>query len=288
MQPESKSVSIVGCGWLGTALARHMLSQNWLVRGSARTQEHLSALREVGIAASYCDVSPDHLEAEDRTLLQSNALVISIPPGRRSGHCEGFPQRIERLLERTNLEGRALVFLSSTSVYGTPAGIVREDSPLRPETASGHALVAAEAVVRRIAPHGVVCRLGGLIGPGRHPGRFLAGKQNVKQASSAVNLVHQRDCVEILAQLLAKPPSGETFNVVADAHPTRQEYYVQAATRLGLAPPTFAPSDDHPGKIVNNEKIRRLLDYTFYFPNPTVCLADSDSHGVSTVAATAF
>jgi len=40
-----------------------------------------------------------------------------------------------------------------------------------------------------------VIRLAGLIGPGRNPARFFAGKTNIPNGNAPVNLIHLDDCI---------------------------------------------------------------------------------------------
>ena len=42
-----------------------------------------------------------------------------------------------------------------------------------------------------------VIRFGGLYGPGRHPGNFLARKKELAGASNPVNMIHLEDCIGI-------------------------------------------------------------------------------------------
>ena len=48
---KSKSVSIIGCGWLGLPLAEFLVQQGFHVRGSTTRAEKLKPLEEKGIEA---------------------------------------------------------------------------------------------------------------------------------------------------------------------------------------------------------------------------------------------
>ena len=55
---------------------------------------------------------------------------------------------------------------------------------------------------------------------------------------------------------------GEIFNVVADVHPTRREYYKIKDKRNQT-------SDIKTGyKIVDNTKMKEIINYTLQYPNP--------------------
>jgi hypothetical protein len=58
------------------------------------------------------------------------------------------------------------------------------------------------------------------------------------------------------------------FNVCADEHPIKADFYRKQAEIQGFVPPTFLPDVTPRYKIVNNEKIKKTLDYQFVFPDP--------------------
>jgi nucleoside-diphosphate-sugar epimerase len=47
-----KSISIIGCGWLGTPLARHFIAKGWEVHGTTTSAEKIPDLEEMGIRTS--------------------------------------------------------------------------------------------------------------------------------------------------------------------------------------------------------------------------------------------
>jgi hypothetical protein len=80
-----------------------------------------------------------------------------------------------------------IIFTSSTSVYGDTHGTVKENSPRNPSTASGRVLKELEDWLHNLPGTSVdILRLAGLVGPARHPGRFLPGKrrQTVNRGST--------------------------------------------------------------------------------------------------------
>jgi hypothetical protein len=60
---------------------------------------------------------------------------------------------------------------------------------------------------------------------------------------------------------------GEVFNCCADTHPTKREFYTQAAESIGAPVPQFADSGDRSFKIISNEKVKRFLNYEFLHPD---------------------
>jgi len=71
-------VSILGCGWFGTALAVHLLNDGFDVKGSATSKEKVSVLQQRGIP-SY-DIKLDqevNLLSPNSDFWLSDALIIS-------------------------------------------------------------------------------------------------------------------------------------------------------------------------------------------------------------------
>lgn len=83
-----------------------------------------------------------------------------------------------------------IIFTSSTSVYGDAPGVMKEGTERRPVTASGKVLKELEDWLHNLPGTQVdIVRLAGLVGPGRHPGRFCreigAGRAACRQSCSS-------------------------------------------------------------------------------------------------------
>ncbi len=112
-----------------------------------------------------------------------------------------------------------------------------------------------------------IVRFGGLIGYSRNPGKFFCKGGLVNNPDSNVNLIHRDDCIEIISQIVKQEVWGEVFNCCADTHPTKREYYTQAAKTIGLPAPDFQNSDPKSLKIISNQKVKRFLNYEFWHPD---------------------
>ncbi len=264
----SQKVSIVGCGWLGLPLARHLQSQGWAVAGSGRRPETLQALESAGIPASRLEIDQAIQCDRPEILFAADTLVINIPPGRQDGG-NSYAERIALLVALARKHGvQQALFVSSTAVYRDEASY-----PLCDESASlcdsPRALMMREAerVVREGIPRSIILRPAGLVGGERHPGRFLAGRHGVAGAQAPVNLVHRDDVIGAIQCLLTRAPWGETFNLAAPDHPSRGDFYPLAARRLGLAEPIFS---DQPqaGKRICSDKLVTALGFHFRYPDP--------------------
>ena len=117
-----------------------------------------------------------------------------------------------------------------------------------------------------------VVRFGGLIGLDRNPAHFFSGRKNIP-GEVPVNLIHSTDCINIISEIICNNIWGEVFNACCPIHPTRTEFYIQAAEIFGLAIPQFINSTEN-YKIVNSDKLQKRLGYTFRYASPMDYLAE--------------
>ncbi|HCA7249447.1 TPA: SDR family oxidoreductase [Escherichia coli] len=246
-----KKVAIVGLGWLGMPLAMSLSARGWQVTGSKTTQDGVEAARMSGIDSYLLRMEPELVcDSDDLdALMDADALVITLPA-----------HRIPRI-----------IFTSSTSVYGDAQGTVKETTPRNPVTNSGRVLEELEDWLHNLPGTSVdILRLAGLVGPGRHPGRFFAGK-TAPDGEHGVNLVHLEDVIGAITLLLQAPKGGHIYNICAPAHPARNVFYPQMARLLGLEPPQFRNSlDSGKGKIIDGSRICNELGFEYQYPDPLV------------------
>ena len=276
---RTKTVSLLGCGWLGIPLASGLQTRDVFVRGSTTNPARISILSSLGIEPLLLRIEPledgdifSDSPAADR-FFDSSTLVIDIPPETALG-ADYHPAQISAILARVNLPSvQHILYVSSTSVYGSHQGAVDEETELLPDQGSGQILKRAEKMLTDYArKHSVgltIVRPGGLIGPGRHPGLFLAGRKGAVNGESPVNLIHQLDLVDFLTSLIVDHPTAagtvEIYNAVSTHHPLRSEFYPRAALAIGVEPPLFLPNETPPTKTVGSEKIRRVTGFVARF-----------------------
>lgn len=265
-----KKVSILGCGWLGLPLAEYLIKSGYIVKGSTRTKNDIPHLDALGIEPSLIILDPEIRGEGLNNFFDSNILIINFPPERRDDIVEYHQLQMESLIKSIlHSTISKVLFVSSTSVYPEVNGVVSEGEVQPPSKPSGQALKKVEELLKSYTRFDTtILRLAGLIGYDRKPGRFLAGKKEVKNGQAPVNLIHQDDCVHIIYQIIQQNIWNETFNACADLHPTRKDYYINAANKLRVTPPTFIETASFKYKIVSNEKLKRKLNYKYKYPDP--------------------
>jgi nucleoside-diphosphate-sugar epimerase len=156
-----------------------------------------------------------------------------------------------------------VVLISSTGVYGDNNTVVNEMDEPKPDSESGKDLLEAENILKRETSFTTtIIRFAGLIGPGRDPGRFFAGKTDVPNGDAPVNLINLTDCLGISYAIIDKKAFGNTYNAVTPQHPTRAEFYTKAAERSGLEKPQFI-REKRTWKIIESVNVPKLLQYTY-------------------------
>ncbi|SHG57591.1 NAD-dependent epimerase/dehydratase family protein [Flavobacterium defluvii] len=271
-----KKISILGCGWLGLPLAKKLIEKGISVKGSTTSESKLSILEDSGINPFLVILSEveGNIEGEsisgniDDFLAESEILIIDIPPKLRAVTSDSnkvFVQKIENLIsfiEKSSIT--KVLFVSSTSVYGDGNELITEETNLNPETESGKQLVLAEAILQKNQNfETTILRFGGLIGEDRHPVKFLAGKENLENTDAPINLIHQKDCIAIIEEIINQQKWNEVFNAVAPFHPTRKDYYTQKAEQQNLVLPKFSSEKSNIKKVISSEKIENILNYQF-------------------------
>ncbi len=261
-----KQISILGCGWLGLPLAKSLIEKGFDIQGSTTSSEKMTLFKEIGINPFLIYLNEAQIEGNILEFLEnSEILIIDIPPKLRSDSKENFVQKIKNLIPFIeNAIVKKVIFVSSTSVYADENSIVTEQTIPKSKTESAKQLLQAEQFLQNNKNFKTtIIRFGGLIGEDRNPIHFLAGRKNIENPNASINLIHQKDCIEIIKRIIATNCWGEIFNAVAPLHKTRKEYYSQKAIELNLSLPEFDESKPSIGKTISSEKVMRVLNYTF-------------------------
>lgn len=263
------SISIIGCGWLGIPLSEQLISDGWNVLGTTTSREKIKHLQQIGIKPYLIDLP--NKEFKDPELFDTDFLLINIPPGRRNPNVlRDYPKSVAQILGQARLSKKIkkVIFISSTSVYGSNEDFIDENSDAKPHTDSGQSILAAEGFVTSSKIPYIILRFGGLAGPGRHPGYFLAGRKKLDSGNQAINFLHQEDAVGSIHYMLTHDIENETYNVVAPIHPNKAEFYTKMTSSLQLEPPTFVEGNNHAKKEVSVNKLLNNTGYHFIYPNP--------------------
>jgi len=270
---KAMSVGIIGCGWLGKVLATHLIAQGASVLATSSQQCNVEQLQKQGIKAQLLRLPADTTQLNQHDIFMQKCLVIAITPQFRKGQTD-YAVKVAQLVDAAQQRGitERIILLSSTAVYQGLAGVVDEESKLDIAASmpleKAQILFTAEQAVLNFHQQGSVLRLAGLVGPERHPGKFLQAKKALKDSTAPVNLIHQQDAVGVILSLLTNTSPKGIYNGVSDTHVTKAVYYQTAANSLGLPLPSFSADNVLDStRIVSGDKVKRELGYSFIYPD---------------------
>ena len=257
-----KSVSILGCGWLGLAMAKHFVHKEMHVKGSTTSEDKKDLLTSNGIQHYSIDLSKN-LTAED--FFESELLIISLPPRIRkrsvNEHLTELAQMIPAINSSKTL--KQIVYTSSTSIYSQNLEKLTEDQADM-NTDLGQIEQFLRNQIRQL-PLGII-RCGGLMGYDRMPCKYFAGKANVPDGDNPVNYIHRDDVILLFNHLISIHTGDFVYNAVAPVHSIKKEVVAKCTEQTGLEPTHFS-SENGPYKTISPAK---LLDtgYQFKYPDP--------------------
>ncbi|MFA5329943.1 MAG: NAD-dependent epimerase/dehydratase family protein [Prolixibacteraceae bacterium] len=262
------TVSILGCGWLGSALGKVLAEKGFSVKGSVTSPEKFTTLFSAGISPFRLLLSPEELVIEEPDFFETDILIISVPPRRITGIEEVYPDQIRQIIPYIVMFGiEKVIFISSTSVYPENNQHATESDQFSPDKESGIALLLAENLLTSQTDfRTTVLRFGGLIGADRNPAKFLL-KSTRTIANAPVNLIHRDDCIGIITAIIEQNLWGETLNACSPEHPLKKEFYGKAAQISGLPEPQVGEKVET-FKTIDSRKLMQLLNYKFIYSSP--------------------
>ncbi len=269
----SPSVGIIGCGWLGKALATNLLKKGASVLATSSKPDNVDKLNQQGISALQLTLPSDKAQLLEHDIFTKKILVIAITPQLKQGRAD-YADKIAQLVNSARQGGvvQRIILISSTAIYHGLERSVTEESSLNMTIEKVKIFNAAEQAVLNFSEQGskqgTVIRLAGLVGPERHPGRFILANKTLSNSSAPVNLIHQSDAVGIIESIMQVESPQGIFNGVSDTHVSKQQYYQAAAKALMLEPPIFSQEKaDVTTRIVSGEKAKHVLGYKFIYPD---------------------
>ncbi len=263
MDTTKETISILGCGWYGLALAKKLVGHGYRVKGSTTSEDKLARLQETGIEAYLVNFEEGEGSFEE-SFFQCDILVISIPPKRSSPNLKDFSTKIKQIIAAAETQGvQHIILISSTGVYQDGNFKVDENTIPDPDTDSGKAMFAAEQLANEKKSSTLtIIRFAGLIGPGRNLAKHFAGRTAIPNGLAPVNLIHLDDCLGITLAIITQKAFGHIYHGVVPDHPTRAIFYTAACSTANMAEPQFM-DELLPWKQVDSINVPTILGYEF-------------------------
>lgn len=258
-------ITIIGCGYVGSALAIKLKKNGHHVTVTTRSDAKIHSLQS--IADDVHILEGNDTEAVKRLLASQEAVILSVAADSQDAYEStylGAAKAIaEACEEAPNLS--QIIYTGSTSVYGDHQGkIVNEETPTSPDHPTGKILLATEEILLKMSSkqrNVCIFRLGEIYGPNRQIAdrlRRMNGKSLAGNGNSVTNLIHLDDIVEAILFTLNRNLNG-IYNLCNDKHVTRKELYTQICQEEEIPEMTWDSSlkSIHSGnKLVSNNKIK--------------------------------
>ncbi|CAH0997121.1 Protein YeeZ [Emticicia aquatica] len=270
----NKSISILGCGWLGLPLGKHFSDKGYTVKGSTTNEEKLSILTKNGIESFRIQLNPQVVGENVDNFLNTETLLINIPPRTSLQKVDAHVEQISEFLQLVKMYStKNIIYVSSTSVYPELNREIFEEDVTTPEQSASPTMVKAENLLKEFCTfHEInltILRCGGLMGYERIPAKYFSGWKGLTTGQIQVNYIHRDDVIGIVETIIEQNIWNETFNIVSPIHPTRKEIYAKNCEELGFEMPEFVlPSELQPFKIISPKKWIDYSKYSFIYENP--------------------
>jgi len=268
---------VLGCGYVGTRLARAAAAAGRTVRVCARSTGRLAPLGELGIQVKYVDAGIPKQLGPALSGLGGATVLYSIPPAAGS---QG--QAIRAALQAAYGAGAGcFIYLSSSGLFGAAPddeAWIDEDSEVAHDDPAMRGVLSDEAEIERCTFDRlrlVTLRLAPVYGPGRgvrqrlRKGdyRLLDGGQH------AISRIHVDDVVNVAFAAEQRAATKSRYMVADDEPTTQLDYARWLCARMELAlPPSRAmfepgaPQVAHRNRRIRNARMKRELGVELRYP----------------------
>ncbi len=266
-----QAIAILGCGYVGTAIAHHWQQAGFTVTATTTRAERLPALKAVSDRALV--VRGDNAAALQTLLQDQHTLLVAVGAkgmDYRSTYLQ-TAQTLALVLPKTHVQ--QVIYTSTYSVYGNQQGQwVDETTAIQPATERTYILHETEHTILNLPTvRACVLRLGGIYGPGRELAKIygrMAGTTRPGAGQEWSNWIHLEDIVGAIAFAQAQGLSG-IYNLVQDEIIPVRDLVQQVCDRHGLPPVQWDASQPSTRPTNVRCKTQKLKAAGYTFTHPT-------------------
>lgn len=273
-------IAIIGAGWLGLPLAQHLQQLGHWVCASRTTEQRLTELPAHAITGFLCQLPQANSLADTLTNFHCDTLIGSFPPGFRQGQSPDYSVSWQALVAQAKqADIKKIIMVSSTSVYPDQAqDMLESDASWQLAQQHDHfsekakILLAAEQAVIDSGINYTLLRCSGLIGPNRHPARFVTRLSQVSELAPA-NLLHLTDAIRAITFSIDHL-DNEVVNVTTPNTVSKAEFYQAALKAIGSHTPLPKVVQQRDKRIIANKLLQ--AGFSFHYSHTLEAL-DSDA-----------
>jgi len=260
------NIAIIGCGYVGYAIAQHwQQKKDFILTVTTTTPDHIPKLQAV--AARVMVVRGNDLESLKAALKNQEVILLSVGAKSRNAYAETYLDTAKNLVAIIkNLPSvRQLIYTGTYSIYGDRNGVwVDEETPPAPPNLSAQILCKTEEVLLSLSNENIrVCilRLGGIYGPGRELVQIfkrVSGTNLPGNGDEITNWIHLDDIISAIEFARHRYLQG-IYNLVADEHLTSRELIDRVMTTHDLPSVVWQVTgkSDRPFNVwVSNQKLK--------------------------------
>lgn len=254
-------IGVLGCGWLGLPLALELKNRGYEIKGTVSSEAKARSLQDqLNVVA--LKVNEDGVEGDSCFFQGLEVLVIAIPPQLRSNPKANFLKKMGHILAAAQKKGiKKVIYIGTIAVFPNENKTFDEDSIPVPFDDKSKQLIAAEELVWQYGDNSTIVRMGGLINQERHPVTMLAKRKSIPNPEASINLIHQKDAVGILCEVIEKEAWNQILHGVVLNNETKKEFYSKEAIKRGLEL-NFEQDQSSVGKKVFAQKTLQILGYS--------------------------
>ena len=273
---------VIGCGYVGTAVAMRMKRAGHAVTATTRSSENVHELRRLMDDVQQLDITDPNLDLS--FLADLEGLLISVAPTRQNqSYGDVFAQGMRNLAgalrRRTSTQPLHITYISSVSVYGDQQGReVTEQASVDSSSAVNGMLAAAEELMLDIdRPDTAICvlRLGGIYGPGRDMVAMIreAAGQQVPKDGNAINAWSGLVDIARGVQFVSEQKLTGIYNLVDDMQLSRRELSTLICDEEGLPPVLWSHGSSANERSINARvSNQKLKDAGFELMSPSMLI----------------
>ncbi|MDO5617125.1 MAG: epimerase, partial [Cruoricaptor ignavus] len=187
-----KKIGIVGCGWLGFRIAKH-LKPNCEIYTTTTSDEKNKALQEMGFTSIIQQFSDSEICKNQHSwevLSQLDAIIITVPFPKRMG-LDGLRNRFRNISSFIYGFEKQIFLMSSIGIYPNIELEIAENTLSEKDLEP--TILSIEQLMKTQFPQLNILRLGGLMGDNRQLSNY-----KISEPEQIANHIHYQDICRII------------------------------------------------------------------------------------------